>query len=226
MSGMELPNEPVTNILLLCDRQIPVRGLAGFRKSHQVPSEESDHTQAFVRRIAEGDIGADLDVRFTEFRRHFKFKRIELKVQDPCDGFGAIITPLFDYRVTAAMSTEDPSSAVIRSQVTNFCGPDTLLSPAFAAVFGTLFNSIEVCPPNDIHIESLIDTIEDRDDGLVTIHYDRSVSWCRLTVPSEQGELLVESDRILLSLGQAAVPQKLLDTFLRFRAVLRDLDCY
>ncbi|MFY9251944.1 MAG: hypothetical protein WAO83_00710 [Fuerstiella sp.] len=223
---MEMPNEPVTNIVLLCERQLQVRDLAGFKKSHQVPSDDSEHTQAFVRRIAEGDIGADLDVRFAEFRRHFKFKRVDLRVQDPSDGFGAIVTPLFDYRVVAAMSSDDPGTAVIRSQVTNFCGQDVLLSPAFTSVFGMLFNSIEVSPPNSIHIETLIDTIEDQDEGNVVVQYDRSGTWCSLTIPQMTGELLVESDRILLRLGQAAAPKKLLDTFLRFREVLRSLQCY
>lgn len=226
VTGMEMPNDPITNIVLLCERQMSVRDLEGFRKSHQVPNEESEHTQAFVRRISNGDIGADLDIRFAEFRRHFKFKRVDLKVQDPSDGFGAIVTPLFDYRVSAAMSSGDPSSVAIRSHVTNFCGPDVLLSPAFSAVFGSLFNSIEVTPTHPIHIETLIDTIEDREDSIVSVQYDRSVAWCRLSVTGETGELLVETDRMQLLLGQAAVPKKLLDTFLRFREVLRGLDCY
>ena len=89
-----------------------------------------------------------------------------------------------------------------------------------------LFNSIEVRPPNSIHIETLIDTIEDQDEGNVVVQYDRSGTWCSLTIPQVTGELLVESDRILLRLGQAAAPKKLLDTFLRFREVLRSLQCY
>ena len=66
----------LSTIILVRQQSGRIRDLKGFRKGHQVPTEVSDHTQAFISRIAELDLREDLDERFDEFRRLLKFRRV------------------------------------------------------------------------------------------------------------------------------------------------------
>ncbi|MEZ6130617.1 MAG: hypothetical protein R3C59_18170 [Planctomycetaceae bacterium] len=205
---------------LVSEQRGRVRDLAGFRRSHQVPDECNDRTQSFIAKIAACDISDDLDMRFTEFRRHLKFKRIELKVTEPENGFGAISTPWFDYRITVTHCAEDVTEAIWRRQVTDFRNTSALLSSEFASVFGRLFNTVEFQCPESIDMEAFIDQMEDRNDPDLSVDYDRSSTWCSLTTSRIPGELSVQSDRIALITQQPQLPARLLEAFFQFREQL------
>ena len=217
----------IKSVALVNEQRSRGRDLSGFRKkSHQVPNENNDRTQQFVGRIAEEEIGADLDERFAEFRRAFPFKRVDLKVSDPDNGTGAISTPWFDYRITVTVADDDPSEAVWRRQVTDFRDPEPLLSSEFATVFGNMFDTIRFEPPEAITIEEFIDAMEDRDDKTMTIDYDRTSTWCQLSLENIPGQLLVESDCVSLTTNQPQLPARLLEAFFRFREELTGIEWF
>lgn len=207
----------IRQVALVSEQRLLVKSLAGFRKTHQVPTDVNDRTQQFVGRIAGEDIGEDLDQRFTEFRRHFGFKRVDLRVNEPDGGMGAIATPWFEYRVTVMIAEDDASEAVFRRQVSDFHDPKALMSSEFATVFANVFNTIEFEPPVAIEMEEFIDTMEERDNDSMSIEFDRTATWCELTVPSIPGTLLVESDRVALVTNQPQLPARLLEAFLSFQ---------
>ena len=217
----------IAHVALVSEQRSRVCDLAGFKKkTHQVPSEVTDRAQSFVGRIAARDIGNDLDARFAEFRQHFQFKRVELRVSDPENGCGMISTPWFDYRVTVTLSPDDASEAVWRRQVTDFRHPEPLLSPEFATVFGNLFNTVEFEPPEPIDVEDFIDAMEDRSDTSMQIDYDRTATWCQLSIESLPGQLKVENDRVAFVTSQPQLPAQLLDAFFRYREQLKGIECF
>lgn len=217
--------QPIGSIALVSQKAGRVCDLAGFRKkNHQVPTEVSDYTRAFVTKISDAELAEDLDVQFAEFRRHFRFRRAEMEVQDPGDGCAAILTPWFEYRISISQDDEDPAVYVFKRQVNKIVGPEELLSDEFAKVFGDVFNSIEVSPPATINMEEFIDSMEDLDKHTLSIDFDRTATWCQLSIVRVPGELLVETDQISLVLDQAQPPTKLLDAFFQFREELKDIE--
>ena len=215
----------IRNVALVSEQRSRVRDLSGFRKkNHQVPDECNDRTQAFVGKIAAAEIGDDLDTRFAEFRKYFRFKRVDLKVSAPENGFGAISTPWFDYRIAVTHAADDATEAIWRRQVTEFRETSSLLSSEFAAVFGKLFNTVEFQPPEPIDMESFIDSIEGREDDDIGIDYDRTATWCRLTMQKIPGELSVETDCVALITHQPQLPAKLLEAYFSFRNQLTGLE--
>ncbi|MCP4788111.1 MAG: hypothetical protein GY903_13380 [Fuerstiella sp.] len=216
----------VTNVALVSEHRQRVRDLRGFGKAHSVPFANTERTQSFVGRIATDEIGEDLDKRFDEFRQNFRFKRSELVVSEPENGEGAIATPWFEYRIMITHDPNEPAEVTWRRQITQFRDPDPLLSPEFAAVFGTVFDTIEFEPPEPIHIEAFIDSVEDREDDSIKLDYDRQSTWCELTTALIPGQLLVESDRIAFVTNEPQLPARLLSAFFEFRTQLTGLECF
>ncbi|MEQ9409080.1 MAG: hypothetical protein RIK87_15195 [Fuerstiella sp.] len=219
-------NHQIREVALVREQRQRVRDLSGFRSSHKVPAETSERTQAFVGRIADSDISDDLDARFSEFRRHFGFKRRDLRVSEPENGTGAIATPWFEYRVTVTQATDDSSEAVWRRQVSDFRQPEPLLSSEFATAFGKLFDTVEFEPPEPLDIEDFIDRLEARHDPALSLDYDRTATWCQLTSSDIPGLLNICSDRIALRTMQPDLPARLLESFFLFRSCLKGIECF
>jgi len=216
----------VTNVALVSEQRRRVRDLRGFGKTHSVPFANTDRTQSFVGRIAFKEISEDLDARFDEFRKNFRFKRNDLLVSEPENGEGAIGTPWFEYRITVTHDPNEPTDVTWRRQVTGFHDSFPLLSPEFAAVFGTVFDTVEVEPLEPIHVEAFIDSIEERDDESIKLDYDRQSTWCELTTASIPGRLLVESERVAFVTNEPQLPARLLNAFFEFRTQLTGLECF
>ena len=214
----------MANIALVNERCGRVNDLSGFRKTHKVPTEVSDYTRSFVAGLTTAELTEELDLRFAEFRKQFKFRRVDMEVQDPSDGCAAIITPQFEYRVSIALDQDDPAVYVFRRQVSKINGPDAIMNKPFAKVFGDVFNCVEVSLPSSISVEDFIDSMEDLDKPTLKLNFDRTATWCQLTIAKVQGELTVESDQISVLLEQPQPPAKLLEAFFQFREELKDIE--
>lgn len=216
----------IHGIALVSEQRQPVKSLRGFLKAHKVPSEVSERTKTFVERIAAQDISDDLDQRFEEFREHFRFKRIDLRVADPANGSGGIITPWFEYRMTVTHAPDDAHEAVLRRQVSDFQDPESLLSAQFAAVFGRLFDTVEFEPAEPIQVDEVIDRFEASEESEIEIDYDRATTWCELTAERLPGRFIIRSDRVALITRQPQLPAQLLEAWLQFRARLKGIECF
>jgi hypothetical protein len=222
----EPTNRQISSVALVAEQRRRVRDLSGFQKSHKVPTEYNERTQSFVGRIATRDISDDLDVRFAEFRRHFRLKRVDLRVSEPDEGTGAIVTPWFEYRVTVTHSEDDSGEAIWRQQVTEFRDTERLFSTEFANVFGSMFDTVEFEPPEPIDMEAFIDSIEAREGNDIAVEYDRTATWCQLTTVAVPGQLYVESDRVSLVTQQPQLPARLVEAFINFRECLAGIECF
>ena len=209
------------NLALVSEQQGHVRNLAGFRKSHHVPDECSERSQAFVWRIAAGDISKDLDLRFADFRCHLGLKRFQMKVSEPKCGFGNIATPAFRYQISAALCRDNPSAFTWKRQVFGFTTAESVLSASFSATFGTMFDTVEFAPAEPVDVESFIDWIEQQTDRQLEADYDRMATWCRLTAPQHMAStMLIQSHAISLKTAAPCYPQSLLMSFFAFRELL------
>ena len=217
MSDDPLPSA-LANVTLVRVQRSRVRDLNGFKKSHQVPTEVTEHTNSFVARIATEDLSADLEARFADFRKLLKFKRVDLQVSDPEGGVGLITTPWFDYHVIATIAPDDASEVLWRRQVAEFRSPPNLFSSAFSSVFGNMFDTVELLPPAAIDLADFIDQIEDRGLETITLDYDRNVTWCHVNLKGVLGQLQLTADRVSLVVSQPQSPTRLLEAFFHVRS--------
>ena len=209
------------NLALVGEQRSRVRDLAGFRKLHRVPDEKSERSQAFVWRIAADDIGQDLDRRFADFRGELGLKRIQMKVSEPEGGRGTITTPSFQYQISVDLNCDDPSELVWRRCVSGFTAPEPVLSDSFSATFGTTFDTLEFIPAELIEVDAVIDCIEGQPHSPLESDYDRTATWCRLSVPEQMSStLLIETGLVSLKSLTPCPPKVLLRSFVTYRELL------
>ncbi|HQX49251.1 MAG TPA: hypothetical protein PLY87_15325 [Planctomycetaceae bacterium] len=213
----------LSTIILVRQQSGRIKDLKGFRKGHQIPAEVSDHTQAFIGRIAEQDLRQDLDERFDEFRRLLKFRRVEISVTDPLSGTGLISTPWFDYQVSVLHDPNDAAAVLWRRQLSEFRQIDKLDSDEVKSVFGTTFDTVELMPPASIDVPAMIDQIEEEADARISLDYDRQTTWCAVTIQGIAGQMQFTSDRISLFIHQAQPPAKLLDAFFKIKLRISEI---
>ncbi|MCA9049801.1 MAG: hypothetical protein KDA89_13790 [Planctomycetaceae bacterium] len=210
----------LTDLRLVSEHRTHVRELKGFLKTHRVPVVANEHSRKFVAGIAAADISDDLDVQFAAFRKHLKVKRVDISVHEAQDGVGTITTPWFEYRLSVTASADDAATVLWRRQAANLRSPELLTDSRLSRIFGTLFDTVEFNPPGPIDLEELIDALEERDDESMSIQYDRSVSWCEVSLKPVPGVLKVETERIALRATTPIQPEKLIEGFIRLRRCL------
>ncbi len=215
---LRLAGPLMINLTLVGQDQVRVRKLAGFRKSHRVPAEDSPRTRAFVHRIAVPDLEADLDHHFAAFRDSLGFRRIELEVSDPADGCASIGTPLFRYQVSIRLFSDDPAWAVREKRLDGFADIAPLLRPDLEHVFPHSFSMVEVIPHEPPAVDELIDTLETRPLPGLKTDYDRTATWVELSYTEPASACLrVQADCIRLQAPTPLPPRFLLQSYLRLQ---------
>ena len=208
------------SLVIRHEQSMSVKSLQEFHSGHRLPTEINDRTKTFVGKCGHQEISDELDSKFSDFRKHMKMKRVDLKVGDPDGGMGMINTPWFDYQVHMTQSDEDPSEAILIRQLVSIQDTDILSNDGFVAIFGNQFNCVEYVPPEPIDIEAFIDHVEDQEFPEVQIDYDRTASWCSLTAPGIPGEVSLEGSTIRLNMAQLQPPLDLLNAFIALQSQL------
>ena len=220
----ETTNHELLQVTLVKEHTTRIRDLKGFRKTHQLPTEFSEHTQTFITRIAADDINDDLEQRFSEIRGSLKYRRADLSVADASAGTGSIATPGFEYRVTARLSSSQLTHTHWRREVRSFRNPQHLNWTAFSAAFGSLFDTVEFRPEQMLDLVRFIDWIEDQANNNIRLEYDRNTTWCRLFVEGIPGHITVIPEKISLTTDRPCLPAELLKAFFSFRTQLHTLE--
>ncbi len=208
------------NVALVGQRIDRVRDLAGFKISHRVPVEVNDFSEAFVARIAADQLDADLNEIYDKLRTQFRFRRAELNVEKLVEGRGSIATPYFEYSVVVSLNPTDPSQVIWHRQVAEIRESNQILAEPFAAVFGSLFNTVELALPQAVDLEAFIDRVEEFESEQLTLSYDRDATWCRLSLAGIAGEMEVTAQTLSLVQRNPKSPGLLLRSFLDFQTAL------
>ena len=208
----------LSGVRLVSQQEIRIRSLLGFQKNHKVPSEYTDHTQNFVARVAGQDLQKDLDERFRDFRNHLGFRRVDMEVDESTTGTARILTPWFDYTISAIQNADSFQDAVLRKTLSGFRNVAAINSDGLSATFGNAFHTVETDCPDGLVVEDLIDRIEDAPDSSVTIDYDRNATWCTIQLEGIAASMRVTSDQLALTTWQPIPPAALLESFFQFRS--------
>lgn len=182
----ESPGVPVvlTRASFLGTRGGPVRRLSGWRANHSVPKEHSSYTRSFVQRLAEEDLKERLEHFHTAVKDAFGYRRKQIECSVG-GGFATCKTPDFDLELSIAIDPEDPSRYLESLSVTAIRNLATLESDAFAEVFDGQFAEVLFEYSQAFDIETVIDTLEERDDPGLKLRYPPDASQCAIELASE-----------------------------------------
>ncbi len=220
-SGKPQPGD-VLGLTLSREHVESIRSLAGFKKTHQVPTVINSYAKSLVAELGAGPIEADVNEVRDALRKHFAFKRKDLDAVSPGDGTGSILTPYFVYSVTVTLNPANPAEIIWRRQISDIKEPEQVLSPAFASVFPKTFSTVEFTPPQPIDLTAFIDQLEDSADDRCKLNYDPAATWCRLSLQGLLGQIEVTPTRFALLQLSPTSPQTLLEAFFKIQAMLVD----
>jgi hypothetical protein len=205
----------VEHIRLIADETGDVKRLTGFKKGHRIPDSTSTRDAAFLVEISAEQLDSDLVETFTALRNVYGFKRREISVTGPEEGFGAISTPYFNYEIAISQIPDQPSRYCLRRSITRIQEPVRVISAEFESVFSNRFRTIEILAESDFELEAIIDRIEDADSNSVSVDFDKDISWCKISL----GPVLVEVAGNCIRIVDEQNGQQLRELFESFRTV-------
>ena len=218
-----IDTRPYQGIAFSYSQFLPVRRLAGFKKSHQVPDEVTIHTQAFVERVGGPHVQADLDRVFSALRKAFRFKRSELQTGNATAGSGFIATPSFRYVSHFIQNSRRAAEAIWQRCVSEITAPDTLLTESFAQVFDGCFDTVDLVPIAPFDLAKLIDHIEDRDDPQLSLEYDRQLTQCDVSISSSNVKMRITENSFQIAHPKPTTTRQLLESLLAAQNTLGEL---
>ena len=192
-----------------------VKDLAGFRKSFNVPENNSPSNRKFVARCAAADVKQDVDLVVAAAREHLDYKRKDIDLIADGDGAGTVRTPDFEYTVTLDLDKDDPSRVLWRRECGQFVDPAFVRGPGFDAVFGKLFDQLVFEFARPVDVAALIDRLEDSPPKGVKISVAADGRSCDITLAGFAGRVVVDPSALTVR-GRAGNAAGLLDQFLAF----------
>ena len=209
-------------ILLIAQQRIALKDLKGISKSASTPKKGVPLSQKYLNDLSFEHLDENLQATFAKLRSNFSFKRKELTADGPVDGIGVITTPAFIYEVTALPIEEDNRKVLVRRCIRQITDADAITGAAFADVFETDFNQLQVASETDLDLEDIIDRVEDAESDEVKIDYDKDITWCEIGVTGTRTTITVRPNEILVTGPQDVSPEELIDSFFELQNTFMD----
>jgi hypothetical protein len=175
-----------------------------------------------VARCAAEELKKDLDDVFAKLKEAFGFTRRELSAAEANDGAGSITTPHFNYSVTVALNPEQLEEVIWTRTVDAIKTPSAIASPAFAAVFDGVFNTLAFKLPSKVSVEDFIDEVEAAKIPELKIKYDRDATFCELQLPDATSAITLRPQTLSIVHKQRTETQTLLQSFETVRRLVED----
>ena len=209
-------------ILLIAQQRIALKDLKGISKTASTPKKGVPLSQKYLNDLALEHLDENLQTTFAKLRSNFSFKRKELTADGPVDGIGVITTPAFIYEVTAMPIEQDNRKVLVRRCIRQITDADAITGAAFADVFETDFNQLQVASETDLDLEDIIDRVEDAESDEVKIDYDKDITWCEIGVAGTRTTITVRPNKILVTGPQDVSPEELIDSFFELQNTFMD----
>ena len=193
-----------------------IKELAGFTKMHRVPDSANAAAQKFLARIALPDLKNDIDEMYEMIRDRFAFLRKDLEASVERDGTGFIRSPHFEYTVSLTLLPEDPSSVVWTREVSGIRDAQTVRSPAFQAVFGTTFDTLQMEFATPVDLDGLIDHLESASVPHCRVRASSDGQRCEVTLAGFVGSIIIEPTTLTIASRRSGSVASLIDQFLEF----------
>jgi hypothetical protein len=197
------------------ETQTRIKDLSQFRKGFQIPDSPSPSSRKFIAKLASADVKSDIDMTYEAIREAFGYKRKDLDATTGTDGIGQIRTPDFEYTVTAALDTEDPSRVKWTRELSRLSDIGFVRTSGFETVFGKAFDQFLFSFAQPIDLEKLIDRLEDQPIRGLKLSTSSDGDSVDLLLTGFTGRLTVNRFSIIVR-GRSGPTTGLLDLFLAF----------
>jgi uncharacterized caspase-like protein len=224
LSASDLQASQIKSVSLLSEKSASVKSLSGFakKKGHFLPDRRSDNAQGFINDIAAADLETHLEQIRTALKREFRFKRLELSVENPGEGAATITTPYFNYNVDIRQAPDTTSEVVWRRWVDEIVSPDQVLSSQFDVVFAGMFNTVEFTLHGQLDLEELVDRVEEQESDAIEIDYPDDLSSCELRLKNIGAEIHVTPSTFAVVHRHATTAKQLLESFFSIQSALKN----
>src|SRR6185437_13680024 len=129
-------------------------------------------TERVLVDIVQPELMSELEQTHARLRARFGYKRKDLTVETDEPDRVRLLTPDFEYRISVELDAEDPSQATWRREVRVSGDSDLLHDGRLADVFGEELDSVEYRFAQPLRIDDVVDRIEERTEGGVSVDYD------------------------------------------------------
>lgn len=205
-----------------------VRNLPGFISGrHKEPKENSSYHENWIRSISEKLIQDDVDEVGKNLKDILKLKKKQIQNVSVGSGTGEIVTNYFDYTIEVKQSKDDSSKYVVRRTLENISEDfDATNNKLFDTCFKNIFDTLLFPLNGALSVDSIINKVEDiDDDNIISVDYDvTDPSYCIITVPEMEGQIIVRQKSIRVRAARHLSPSELIATLQMFNNRLIESD--
>lgn len=199
-----------------------VKTLGGFRKGHHtLPDAANAVTNAFLGKIAEGELAAQAEQLFQEVKAALGYKRkdLALSVSSPV----AMLTARdFTVELTYALEDAAPSAYTVTTVLRGLKSADLVRTPEFEGVFEGKFTEISFELKRGARVEAMIDVIEALDAGTgLAVTYPSDCRECVIRVEGVAATVRCTGATLEMIFPTAGSPAELMDAFGEVRAAFQ-----
>lgn len=148
--------------------------------------------------IVQPELLAELERVHARVRSAFAYKRKDLSVECDEPGHARLLTPDFEFRLSVELDAEDPTVALWRREVLASGDSELLQDGRLVEVFGDDLDSVEYRFAQALKIDEVVDRIEEREEGGVSVDYDSRCTWCEVSIEGLPATVRLQDQQLVV----------------------------
>jgi len=203
MDGNGSNGRNVPLVAVLGSWRQPVKRLEGFEPHHFIPPRADDYHNAWIGKIAQPELTAEIESLRAKSRETRGWKRAQLPATVDA-GFATLESPEWRFRISVRLDPDKKGVAVFGRRLET-CDAAPISPEQLDALFDPVFNRVEIVPTASADIPALIDRFEARG---WPVEYPLDDAYAEFTIP--HGVVHIESQRIQIDFDADELPGQLL----------------
>ncbi len=213
--------QPLPDARIFTELTQLVRKLATFdKKRHYVPDSITSGALEMVEKLTHVELDEKLDRVFKSLRSAYGLKRRQIDVHGPDDRNGVIETPFFNIEMNVELDEGRPDTVIWKNEINQIRDIEQIVGSEFDSCFDSGDWVLEVQFGNELDIEQMIDSIEDLNDGSVTVEYDKGLEWCEIQAGEQSASLRATGTVFQVHGRRAMTPKALIEALLQYQTIL------
>jgi len=218
----ELPSTLIAGICFIGRDGGPVKTLGGFKKSHHtVPDAANAVTNAFLAKLAAGDLATQAETLFQDVRAGLGYKRkdVALSVASPS---ATLTAKDFAVEIFYSLEESDPARYAITTTLREVRNIHFAQTQEFSRIFAGRFSEISFELKKGVAVEAVIDAVEALDgEGGLTVDYPSDYRDCVLLVEGVEAQVRCTGSSLEVVFPRGGSPAELMTAFAAVHAAFQ-----
>ena len=211
-----LSQDVIRDLAIFELRRVPINQLSGIRKSHRLP-DDRDALQRFVVQSSTAEMDCEIDDVYARLRDQLEFRRREIRVSGPNEGYCLVSVPGFDVEIGLAVDADESGWCVWRRAVTGIRQTKWLVGERLQSLFIGPVNGLQIAMDDALRLDQLIDHAENRTPRGLTVDYDRGATWCDLAFDDIPIRIRIQDEQIIASTAKRGSICELISNWVNFQ---------